>query len=362
MNTTEHYLNDIRSTTLEYRNKWMTLADTMGKAYSNAYNHQQTVLNAIKKSIEEARKREEAMMSFALGLLTGGIVGPIADRLAKSVGAFTNGSTLEQIAGQVTKDSLLTEWTGNAIKVVATAGEEWGKGKIMDLGSPGSPASPQQPRGFLDWQKDAQPIILLQNAPPPPAPETTPFEPTGMSASDYTQTLRLGIGRRADAMSDIARTFHRELTAIPPKAAEAINKSFLSSSFFTSLPTKELDETQLQRSAELMLWVGWGRVRDEPYWRKEHSRYLNMGTHEQAEHWHWVPLLKELSQFGVPDSAIALPAQKHKWMNRVEQTKVFNMLGFMTWSRSAAAASLAFRNHPTDAVGISAVHKRIVMQ
>jgi len=315
MADTEHYLNDMRSTTLEFARKWSIVAGHMKLAYSKAYQHQQKFLNDIKASIEEKKKKEEAMMTFTLGLLTGGIVGPIADRVVKKFMKGGELSTLKDVAGTVVHDSLLTEWTGDAFKTLVKAGDD----KLRALG--------------VDNLKSQV--------------ATAGFEPAGMTPDDYGTSLQLGIDERADAMSDIARVIHREYSGISPAVAEEVNKIFLSSPFFTDVPKKELKEDDVQRSAELMLWIAWGKLRDVEYWDKQKALYL----YSFSEVWDWAPLLAEITRLGGSAKQIKVPSVKG-WVATIDMPE------FIKWSKGATAPKAAFDGVPTKADAVDGAIKQ----
>ena len=307
MADTEHYLNDMRSTTLEYARKWNIVALRMGLAYSKAYQNQQGFLKKIQKALEAKKKQEEAMMSFTFGLLTGGIIGPIADRVVKK---FTKGgelSVLKDVVGKVSEDSLLTEWTGNAFKELAKLGDE----KVREAG-----------------------INKLKSEVAAEA-----FDPAGMTPHDYTASLQLGIEQRADAMSDIARSVHREFHHIPVEVAQAVNKAFLQSAFFTALPG-EINETALERSAELMLWIAWGKLRDVRYWDVQKAILL----YNSSEIWEWTPLLKELARLNAPLKQFTI--KMHGMRGPIATV---DMPAFIAWSKGATAPAAAFEGVPTKA-------------
>jgi hypothetical protein len=57
---------------------WKAYGYAVSWAYSKAYNDQGTVLSDIKQNLEQLRKKEEMVASFALTILTVGVAGPFA--------------------------------------------------------------------------------------------------------------------------------------------------------------------------------------------------------------------------------------------------------------------------------------------
>ena len=270
---TEWYLNNLRFRTLEKANEWQLLALNIGVAYNDAYQEQQQALDGIKKQIEEVKRREAARMAFALSLVTGGIVGPISNELAKKLTVVGEKATLKGLTEIISKDSLLTEWTVHAFKELTKLGSD----KALEFG--------------MDKLNLSIPEVH-QGA----------FEPVGMTPFEYAQTLEAGIKARAVVMSDLASALYSGLANVPPDIARNTYDSFLASSFFR-LPSPVPDRDILKKRALLMLWIAWARLRDERYWKTQKAL---IGVVDSAEVYSWTPLVKILQGLGAPTAQFTI--------------------------------------------------------
>lgn len=325
MNTTEQCFDDMRDSTLEYVNKWLPVAEAMGRAYSEAVRHQQAVTDAIKKSIEEARKKEMEMMTFALGLVTGGLVGAVAGRLIPKVSALAKDSSLNALTTKAAEDSLLTEWTRDTLKELAKAGEE----KLRKAGLK---------------------LVI------PDASKDEKLTPQGLAPDVYASYLRSGIYVRANLLSDFARACYRELQWLPLQIAQQMRSVFLASSFFTSVPGS-IDEERLRRRAEVAVWVAWARLRDRNFWDIQNA-LAQVG--QASESYDWASLLDELAKLGVPVRPLTLESYVRTGLvGPIRKKRTINMPAFIDWAKGEPAMDLIFHGLPTDKHGVKAARARM---
>jgi len=325
--TVQALLSDIRDTISEYTNKWLIFAHKMARAYDAAYEGQARLLRRIQKAIEARKERDDAMMVFALSLLTVGIVGPIAKRFVKKLTSNGTSKTIGDLVGKAAQDPLLTEWFQDTFGAVAKKGTE----KLQDLG-----------------------LAKLNLMSPPPGDA---FTPAGLTPTSYGHLLEQGILERAEVFSDLARGFYEGAVLhnpptfnFTPAMASRIRDGLRQSSFITDVPG-QVDENVLTAKAKLALWVAWAHVRDEAYWRKA-SHGFNPEVRDFA------PVRDELVNLGVPAREISVTPQRPYGfdfddMHTLPHLRVqgLNVDGLIKWAKSPLAISMLFQNLPMNAAG-----------
>jgi len=78
-----HYIMLMQSLISEATTRWMAYVSAVTADYANAYSDQAATLKSVKKALEDRMKREEAIATFALNLLTVGVGGALAGQGVK---------------------------------------------------------------------------------------------------------------------------------------------------------------------------------------------------------------------------------------------------------------------------------------
>ena len=316
MDTSEH-LMDLRVSVLEQAKVWDGVAANLSAAYAGAYADQQTELNNIRKAIEDDQKRSQAIMSFGLGLVTGGLLGPLADKMANRIFSYTRPDTLQAAAALMTTDEMLTEWAKNAFKELVKVGDDKVRGLVVETATGASP--------------DAG------------------FTPSSMTPPEYSAQMALNITQRTVAMSDVARLFYDNLKWLPAENAQKLNAAMKQSPFFAPISRTLLgvDTKLLKKATTIMMWIAWGKVRDTEWWDDQVAK-MSGGQSKQ-----WAPLLKVLQGLGIPTQpftyTIAQP-QGHGMSTGVSYsyTTTIHMPKFIEWAKGSTAATVALTGLPID--------------
>ena len=94
--TSESHFSELSQAVNTYKTKWEIFGNLAAANYAAAYQQQKSVLKKVRAALEAQKKDEEAMMTFALSLLTVGVAGALA-------GACVNRLVVEEGAGVIKK-------------------------------------------------------------------------------------------------------------------------------------------------------------------------------------------------------------------------------------------------------------------
>jgi len=276
---------------------WEAFTDIATKAYNKAYRRQGTLLKSIKARLEEERKQAQAVLTFAISLLTVAAVGPVAGAL----GAKLAGGMEEKAAEEFTK------W------VIKKAGD-------------GTKAATGAAVKYFYPEK------LVED----------PFEPAADDPLDYMTTILARVHTREHRFQKWILSFsglHLPLDEARDIATEVVNSSFVQEAPRDMGPY----EGALYRSAALLQWIVWAWDRDDAYWA---GRSVSMSDYQEAITWDRVRV--DLAILGVPVALITLTVPRTRlefqWL-RPGQTGL-NMEGFINWATDVHAAELVFRDLP----------------
>jgi hypothetical protein len=260
-NTAQDYLGYLGREITRIGDYWFKFGEHSVIAYQRAWDDQGTVLTNVKKNLERTAMVQEAMMTFALNIVTVGVGGAIAGTMVKKVY-----SALEKPGEAVAK-----ELVDKAIEATKKKIEEPIK-KITETS-----------------------YKLLQSQPVEDA-----FNPPGLKPVAYGATLKAGILDRKIFLENMVHAIDVAGANISIDAALKLTTDVLNSPFMRDYP-ENVDEDLLYRKAYIAFWLGWIWVRDLPYWRM-HSRY-----YQEAQDFQ--PILDELTNI-FPSSVIARITQR----------------------------------------------------
>ncbi len=271
---------------------WMAYGWAQNAAYSAAYENQKRALGNVKTLEDARRKAEDAMISFALSILTVGVAGCLAGYLAKKIDDkaedFIKGA--KSAAGGVAKKG-----TDKAVKYLR--------------------------------------------------PETLPgdpFAPAGVTPAEYISNTMANLTAQ---IRDLRQMYYdlRDKN-LPPDRAKELKEQILGNSLILEKPADYLTPAFLQPKAELALWIGWALARDAEYWSAPGRR-----SPMSAEARDFKPVLDALLPLRVPAAQIAIDlpgglmgiGAATVWVP-AQPNGALNMYGFINWARSSQAVALLF--------------------
>lgn len=338
---------------IEYLADNITLADKLwthygwatSNAYASAYRQNQLVLNAVKVKQQQRRAQDEAILSFALSLLTVGVAGGIAGAVARKFAAKRYDGS--KVAEDVTKDVL--KWT---------------------------------------MQQGAAPVNhALSGALSPDVASNDVFSPSDTTPEEYTTSLHEGITYNLALLQKIlfetkwdsakksttvdGKTITlRSGDQLTAEGAKRLTEAILASSFMSVLPPLDVDVKGLTRKASLALWMGWAMSRDPKYWNPKDAPILNE-TYEVGKGWvslpvgpafweqlDWEPVRQAIIPLGVLYQAVTMQYNMPVGQGKVQSQNGLYMWGFMEWSSSPQALEKLFDSAtPKNTLGFEMVKK-----
>ncbi len=282
---------------------WRTFADSATLAYAQAYKQQGQILQGVKQQLEADRKKDDAILSFTLSLITVAAAGPIAGCLSG------------KLAGGLEKEA-------------ADKFAKWATEK-------GAKAATDAAVKYLH----------------PETLKPDPFEAAGVSPIDYMATMLERIDTRDRNLThQIIAWADMNLT---PDEARAKAETVVNSSFVKETPPDHIDKNKLGQSAALGLWIGWAYARDRAYWRWS-SIPMNRAYGEAFE---FKPLLGELRSLGVPVNELTL-----KGMSNAGFLETVNMDAFIKWATGPHAIALMFSYLPPHADGFALARSQMTLR
>jgi len=292
-NSAREYLEDLQDYIHEAVAAWKLYADRASQAYARAYQAQGNLLRAVKKELDEARKKEEETAIFMLSLVTVGVAGPVAGYLAGKV------------ATQLEKEA--------ADKFV-----EWAEDKAKE----GAKEATEKVFKYLH----------------PEQLSDGPFEPAGVSPVEFMASMLERVDERDYTLTRLVNRLKDSVTS--PALAKYIAQTIVDTSFIQDTPP-DVNKDLLAQRAELALWIAWAFPRDGSHWWTTSANKWEKGgigtpTHEEEA---FEPLYERLVAMGVPSSEIAFWHQ-----NRLKKYLVgLWMEGFRKWASSPRAIDTVFR-------------------
>src|SRR5262245_33902808 len=304
----------------------------------------------VKRNQEAQRAANEALMSFALSLVTVGVAGGVAGAIARSV---AKGKKVQE---DMVKDAV--KWS---TQQGASAGIHWITGALS-----------------------------------PDVAGDDVFSPAGMTPALYTSSLHKGITSNVwfltrilheanyDDDATTATVDDKKITLksksggeITAAGAKQLTEAILDTSFMKEMPTTTLDEANVTRKAQLAMWMGWAQARDPKYWKSKDAikdwDYVEYYVPGQGfytgpigwvgEHLDWEPVRKAIVDLGVPHRAVTIDVMSG--LSGVPKYKVplkqgLYMRGFMEWASSQDALAVLFdKSLPKNAKGSEMVKKRL---
>jgi hypothetical protein len=291
--TAQEYLNFLGARIGQCKTHWEKYGNAVNGAYAYAWHRQEFILTQIKKNLDASQKAREAMLTFALNLLTVGVGGGVAGALAKKAYAGAS-DELKKWAVETAKEK---------IKEPIKKGTEW---SYKHLASE-------------------------------PAEEA--FKPAGISPDQYGSELMEGIEDRAGMLDDALVEVTK--TSVTLGGAKKLTEDLVNSPFMQEMPSRNITSDMLKPKASLALWLAWGWNRDVAYWSK-------MSYIPNDESVLFEPLRKELINLDVPSVRITQKSAMPMGRNFSYTPDVINMDAFISWSKSSEAIELLFRRLPAN--------------
>ena len=306
--TSEKIFTDMRLKIVEVLTEdWSKYIETVTSAYDTAYNNVKDLLGETQAAIIERKKAQQALMVGVLTVITGGVVGVFAEKLAK--GLVPEAEALESTAITVTQNRVMVEVTKVAqqdpvlfkiFRDITKDAMKKGGDKLTELG--------------LDQFKGEGP--------------SAPFTPNGLSVADYRDLLNDGITDRAKILTTFATLLYQASDSFTPDTTESLRTGMLQNDFFDDTKRKHMrDKKWLIAKAELALWCGWALGRDEDWWEKQVAM-ADYGP-SMSEVWDWDKVRKHLVDLGIPEDSITVS------MHFGAPRKGLDMIGFMKWVKSS---------------------------
>jgi hypothetical protein len=203
---------------------WRGLAHAMGKGYSLAWGKQQTLLNAVKESIQHDIERA----NFILGILTAGVAGGLMGPIM--TGAFAVAKGVEQSLARKMTASLVTSLTSEGAKRTAT----------------------RYLNESVSFGKDA-------------------FSPVGPDPTTYGEGMQENVSTLFMMLRRVIAGIIKELEDgnRPLADGEEYYRGFMNHPAVAAFPDdRDIDDDEIEKNAGLALWITWGSRRDFPYWDK----------------------------------------------------------------------------------------------
>jgi hypothetical protein len=309
--TSKEIFNDMRMDIVETLTEdWGKYIETVTAAYDTAFNNVKDLLAEIQAEIIEQQKAQQALMVGVLTVLTGGVVGVFAEKLATKL--VPEAESMLQTEITATADSLFIKTTRVAkedpilykiFRDTAKDAVKKGGDKLTELG--------------LDQFKGE--------------PRSAPFKPDGLSVAEYRQQLVDGITDRAKFLTFFAKLLLSAADSIPPDLADSLRTGMLKNDFFDDANRKHVRNIEtLVNKAELALWCAWGLGRDQDYWEKQNALKL----YGFSEIYNWDKLRERLvKKLGVPEEPITISMDYGAAFGKTK--KGMDFIGFMNWAKSA---------------------------
>jgi len=305
------YISLLESTISQCREHWGHYVDVTEQAYAWAWSHQGGVLENVKRKLEARRKREEAIATFALNLLTVGVGGALA-------GAATKG--LVKSAGGLVGQELSKEFVDKAVDIA--------KEKVSE-----------PIKHATEWAYKA---LAGEGS-------EDPFKPAGISPAEFGAELRSGVSYRTGTLWDMVVRLKREnITDITLAGARSLAEEIIPLPFLQEMPSLEIDAGSLKKKALLALWLAWAWARDEAYWKVHGSVMRGDSLNYQGERQDFESVMNDLLKLGVPSSVASQKDTVYHWGNRTELIDEINMPGFIAWANSMDWMRLMFQGVPHD--------------
>jgi hypothetical protein len=315
-NSSLAYVVSVEAEIRKATSSWKAYGYAVSQAYSKAYFEQGTLLSGISKNLEELRKKEEMIASFALTVLTVGVAGPLAAAATKEV--FEKGA-----------DVVKEQWV-HLVNIGLEKTAEWASENLGDTSS-----------------EDA-------------------FQPSGIPPDQYGDSVQEAIetytGFLEDTVLDFLRKGSENMTL---DGAKKLYNVVLKTDFVKN-PPQITDRHKLQDQARLALWLAWAWARDVDYWRIHNDGTIDKYRKELQQ---YEPLRKLLHLFPMPafDQTVYFYPKRTTVRRPVRplfssddddgddlptgHVDLIDMMGFLEWSVSTSATGALFAGMPANPQG-----------
>ena len=311
--TSEKIFTDMRLNIVEVLTEdWSKYLETVTAAYDTAYSRMKELLGEVQAAIIERHRAQQALMVGVLSVVTGGVVGVFAEKLAKRL--VPEAEMLETTAIYTTQNTLMVQVTKVAgedpvlFKILRDTTKDAvkkGGDKLTELG--------------LDKFKGEGP--------------SDGFKPNGLSVADYRRLLNDGITDRAKFLTFFAKLLYQASDLFPAEVAESLRAGMQKNEFFDGATRKHVRDVKLLTDkAELALWCAWALARDEDWWEKQVA-VKNYGP-SMSEVYDWNAVREELVRLGVPEDPITVV---QGFGGGFRAKKGLDVIGLLKWARSVDA-------------------------
>ena len=345
-NTVDGYLKFLADEIRRANDHWDHFGKAVSAAYAKAYDSNGKALQRV-RDIEVARKAaDDAMMSFALSLLTVGVAGGVAGGLI----TIASSRAAETAARDVVK--LVIKGVG---------------GELTDAVKALSPDN---------------------------VPGNSVFAPADITPTEYMAKMLEGISYNKGLLEDILHEVNYNVDAgqvvvpgggttvllnrskdgqITAGSAKLLAEVITGTSFFQQMPSMSVNSEVLTPKARLALWMGWAFNRDPEYWSDGEQQFTeniiagpgggggsisrpSQATKEQSE---WWPVRNDLLELKVPGGLITSTLRSQSWAADTTKTGLY-MWGFMEWAASSSALDLLLDDtvRTNDTMAVQMVYAR----
>jgi len=321
--------------------RWSHYGWAVSSAYAKAFNQNKAVLGRVKGALLRQKQSEQASMTFALSLLTVGVGGGAAGKVAR----WMYDSGVDQDAAKDVIKRILQEPTNAALKSLSPKVDD-------DVFAPSKTTPEEYTTNLFDGisYNVAMLTTLLDEV------QWNPGDTVKYDGKDIP--LRSGGQVTADNIKRLV-------------------EMIVDSEFINDLPPVDISTEMLTRKASLALWIGWALARDKKYWAAapatNANEYYGKGPFriddidsepdqffEQAT---WDPVRQDLVSLGVPNIMInAKLIMLDAGWGRSNVYKPFDglyMWGFIQWAASPMGEALLFDKIPKNFKGYELVHKQL---
>jgi hypothetical protein len=325
INTVDAYLKFLADEIRRANDHWDHFGKAASAAYAKAYDSNGGVLKRV-RSLQVARQAaDDAMMSFALSLLTVGVAGAVAGGLIAIEGSRATETAARDVVKFVIKG--IGGEVNDAVKALS----------------------------------------------PDRVPGGDVFAPADIGPTEYMAKMLEGISYNKGLLEDILHEVNYNQDAdrveYPAGTTVLLNRSgtgqvtagtakllaevITGTSFFQQMPSMSVNSDALTPKARLALWMGWALNRDPDYWSDGEQEFtenivagpgggggsLNRPSQATKEQPDWEPVRNDLLSLKVPIGMIASTLRTSAWTGNSARNGLY-MWGFMEWAASVSAMDM----------------------
>ena len=298
------YISLMQSVISDASTAWLRYAAATTEAYAQAWGKQKTALEDTKRKIEARSKRDEALATFALNLLTVGVGGPLAVASVKMAVKGLGGS--DKFVEHAVK--LVEEKSEEPIKTVT----EWSYKKL------GGEVSGD------------------------------PFEPAAVSPTEFGAHLNQAVLYQTGTMTHLLAKLQMA-GDVSLAGAKALAELIVPTPFIQDAPSLDITAGALLPNSLFALWLAWLWGRDADYWRLH--GVINLGCYHgayQEERVDFAPILKSMLSVHIPESVAIQRESVSGLVGSSHTENLINMNSLLEWANSTQWCSLMYQRLKTN--------------